>query len=108
LDVDKIDYFARDSLRAFGNKDEAFKLITDARVAKGKCSRKPGECPRCCDAPGFHYMICYPSKRVIPVMAFFKKRLELHESIYQNKKTVAVESLVSRHVTIKHNPSNRN
>lgn len=104
LDVDKIDYFARDCLRAFGNKDEAFKLITDARVAKGKCSRTPDQCPRCCDTPGFHYMICYPTKRVIPVMAFFKKRLELHESIYQNKKTVAVESLVSRHFTGINNP----
>jgi HD superfamily phosphohydrolase len=102
LDVDKIDYYTRDGLRAFGNKDEAFKLITDARVAK--CRRPPDECTRSCDTPGIHYTICYPSKRVIPVMAFFKKRLELHESIYQNKKTVSVESLVRRHFVGKQDP----
>ncbi|CAB9514928.1 Deoxynucleoside triphosphate triphosphohydrolase SAMHD1 [Seminavis robusta] len=92
LDVDKVDYFARDSRSAFGPEPIEYKLIEDARVAKGQCDKE--DCPTCQRGPGFHYMICYPEKRVPAAMKFFRKRLDLHDAVYQNKKTVAAECLL--------------
>lgn len=95
LDVDKIDYFARDHIRTMGTGRIDSKLIEDARVAKALCTR-PEKCHRCNGTPGFHFMICYPRKHVEASMNFFKERLRLHTLIYQHKKTVAVESKISK------------
>lgn len=95
LDVDKIDYFARDHTRAIGKRGIYMKMITDARVAKGLCSR-PEKCPSCKgkSEPEMHYMISYPNKHVATVMNFFAHRLELHQSVYQHKKNVVAENMI--------------
>ena len=96
LDVDKIDYFARDKSRAIGPTGIETKMITDARVAKGRCSR-PDKCHTCKRRlePDMHYMICYPEKHVTTANNFFKHRLFLHTIVYQHKTSAAVESMVS-------------
>lgn len=93
LDVDKLDYFARDALRCFGVGSLDNKLIDDARVAKVPCSDRR-HCQRCEAEDGMHFMICYPLKHVSASMQFFKRRLYLHTVIYQHKKTVAVGSML--------------
>jgi hypothetical protein len=95
LDVDKIDYFARDEGRAIDKCGLEMKMITDARVAKGRCSR-PAKCHSCKNKfePGFHYMICYPEKHVAAAANFFKKRFHLHNIVYQHKTTAAVENMI--------------
>jgi len=96
LDVDKIDYYARDQGRTTGAVEIDNKLIEDARVAKASCIN-PSECQKCRGNPSnaaMHFVICYPKKRVEPAMGFFKERLKLHQRIYQNKKTVAVQCLL--------------
>jgi hypothetical protein len=95
LDVDKIDYFARDEGRAIDKCGLEMKMITDARVAKARCSR-PAKCHTCKNQfePGFHYMICYPEKHVAAVANFFKKRFHLHDIVYQHKTTTAVDSMI--------------
>ena len=95
LDADKIDYFARDEGRAIDKCGLEMKMITDARVAKARCSR-PAKCHTCRNKfePGFHYMICYPEKHVAAAANFFKKRFHLHDIVYQHKTTAAVESMI--------------
>lgn len=90
LDVDKIDYYARDHNRTIGSKSIDIKMIEDARVAKATCSR-PERCHTCDAAdPGEHFMICYPSKRTEACMNFFQERLTMHSTVYQHKKTTSV------------------
>jgi hypothetical protein len=95
LDVDKIDYFARDEGRAIDKCGLEMKMITDARVAKARCSR-PAKCHTCRNKfePGFHNMLCYPAKHVAAAANFFKKRFHLHDIVYQHKTTAAVESMI--------------
>lgn len=94
LDVDKIDYFARDQLRAMGTGAIDFKMIEDARICPGKCPN-PEKCFQCVSTPGkIHYLICYPKKRVPALMSFFTKRYYNHVTIYQHKKTAAAESVL--------------
>jgi len=95
LDVDKIDYFARDHTRAMGKRGIFMKMITDARIAKGRCSR-PEKCATCKDKenPGMHYMICYPEKHIVTTMHFFQQRMFLHNFVYQHKTTTVAESMI--------------
>lgn len=95
LDVDKIDYFARDYTRTIDKRGIDRKMITDARVAKGLCSR-PEKCATCKGKaePEMHYMICYPDKHVETVMNFFNLRLKMHQTVYQHKTNTAVESMI--------------
>ena len=94
LDVDKLDYFARDATRTgVGSARMDYKLIDDARVSRVRCVN-PSKCWRCKGTVGMHYRICYPKKHVSTAMQFFKKRLYLHTIVYQHKKTVAVESML--------------
>jgi len=95
LDVDKIDYFARDEGRAIDKCGIEMKMITDARVARARCSR-PDKCHVCKREfqPGMHYMICYPEKHIAASANFFKKRFHLHNIVYQHKTTSAVESMI--------------
>ena len=95
LDVDKIDYFARDQRRAFRDSGEIETLMIDeAVVTWAKCTKEPGKCLRCCQnqhstKAGKHLMICYPEKMVIPCVSFFKLRHELHSKVYTHKTVVS-------------------
>lgn len=94
LDVDKLDYFARDATRTgVGSGSIDYKLIDDARVARVRCV-DPRNCRRCEGRVGMHFLICYPKKHVSASMHFFRKRLHLHEIVYQHKKTVAAECVL--------------
>lgn len=97
LDVDKIDYFARDVRRCFGESGEVDKVfIKEARVCWGKCT-KVGEDCRCrlqTLNTGHHLMICYPEKTVNAALVFFKRRFELHEKIYQHKTVLSAGLLI--------------
>jgi HD superfamily phosphohydrolase len=94
LDVDKIDYYARDRSRTIGSTQIDIKMIEDARVAKGLCSR-PEKCPSCTSTRREkHFMLCYPNKRVEATMDFFKTRLRLHSTVYQHHKTCSVGCMI--------------
>ena len=84
LDVDKIDYYDRDSLAAFGSKQANLKIfLRDARIARGRCPN-PNKCFKCRSNPsdpGEHPMICYPKKHVSSAMGFFAQRMKNHEDI---------------------------
>jgi HD superfamily phosphohydrolase len=97
LDVDKIDYFARDQRRAFRESGEIDKIILEeAVVAKAQCTLGPSECWRCkVDGKrGMHLMICYPEKLVVNTMEFFNRRLDLHSKIYQHKTVASATILI--------------
>lgn len=95
LDVDKIDYFARDHTRAIGKRGIDMKMINDARIAKGFISRpEKGQTRIMKDQPEMHYMICYPDKHVAEVMKFFQLRHYLHHHVYQHKTNLAVENMI--------------
>ena len=84
LDVDKIDYYDRDSLAAFGSKQANMQIfLRDAMVARGICPN-PSKCFKCKSNPadpGLHAMICYPKKHVSSAMGFFAQRMKNHEDI---------------------------
>ena len=99
LDVDKIDYFDRDSLAAYGTTQGNLNIfLRDAVVARGLCPNH-NEDPKLCKCfqcrnsknPGEHYMISYPKKHVSSAMNFFATRIKNHENIYTHKKTKAAE-----------------
>eukprot|EP00547_Thalassionema_nitzschioides_P014811 CAMPEP_0194247646 /NCGR_PEP_ID=MMETSP0158-20130606/16910_1 /TAXON_ID=33649 /ORGANISM="Thalassionema nitzschioides, Strain L26-B" /LENGTH=693 /DNA_ID=CAMNT_0038983773 /DNA_START=212 /DNA_END=2289 /DNA_ORIENTATION=+ len=94
LDVDKIDYFDRDSLAAYGARQTNMNIfLRDASVAKGKCPN-PKKCFKCRGSPHNpleHLMICYPQKHLKPAMDFFAVRMKNHENIYTHKKAKAAE-----------------
>lgn len=92
LDVDKIDYYARDERRAMNASGQInTRMILEAFVTWGDCT-KPQKCFRCKHAatPGRHLMICYPAKMETAAMAFFKKRFDLHQAVYKHKVTAGV------------------
>jgi HD superfamily phosphohydrolase len=94
LDVDKVDYYARDKRRAFRGSGEVDNvMIEEAVVAWAECT-DPHKCVRCqqklSSKPGMHLMICYPEKTVKSAITFFRERFELHTFIYKHKTGVAV------------------
>jgi HD superfamily phosphohydrolase len=97
LDVDKMDYYARDqrrALRAAGEIDQIF--IDEAVVAWAECTN-PHKCFRCrhgSNTDGKHLMLCYPDKMVKASINFFRKRSELHDKIYKHKAVVAVSYMI--------------
>ena len=110
LDVDKIDYFARDHRSAFKGSGEIEKLaVEEAVVAWGDCT-DPTKCFRCQHQQQQqqmlannnnaktnqtkHLMICYPEKVVGSAMTFFKLRHTLHKTVYRHKKTDAVGYMI--------------
>lgn len=87
LDVDKIDYYARDEKRALGKGGGLFIMfINEAFVAKATCPQ-PNKCFQCKNKqdPQHHYMISYPEKLVTNAMEFFKTRFRLHSTVYTHK-----------------------
>jgi HD superfamily phosphohydrolase len=106
LDVDKVDYLARDDRRAFGSSGIVDPLlIENAHVAWGKCGR-PKKCWICKDSHnahvkpsadknnGEHLMICYPEKMVHNAMAFFKQRFRNHQKLYTHHNTNAASYMI--------------
>lgn len=104
LDVDKMDYLARDGVRAFGSTGNDTMLIELACVAWGDCPR-PMKCFRCKHLDreakssgdrweGKHLMICYPDKMVHNAMNFFKDRFRNHQYLYTHHTTNAAGYMV--------------
>lgn len=110
LDVDKVDYYARDRRRAMRESGEIDKvMIEEAIVAWAPCT-DPKSCFRCrhhqsssSSAPSKakdrlrnkHLMICYPDKMIGASMNFFKTRFELHSIIYKHKTNLGVAYMIS-------------
>jgi HD superfamily phosphohydrolase len=96
LDVDKVDYFARDERRAMNASGEIEKrVIEEAIVTWGTCT-DPTDCYRCKrGANGKHLMICYPEKMVTSAMDFFKKRFTLHTNVYKHHVTSGAGYMIS-------------
>lgn len=107
LDVDKIDYYARDQCRALGKPGELDNvMIENAVVAWAKCTEPEGSCGKCRSRKhhsGMHLMICYPEKMLASCADFFKTRRRLHKTIYQHKTTDAV-ALMIKDIFLKADP----
>lgn len=101
LDVDKIDYFARDARRAFrGSGEIHFRLIEEAIVAWGECPR-PDKCFYCKGGmPQQHLMICYPEKCGEMCVDFFHHRFKLHSTVYTHKTTQASTLMIADVMTL--------
>jgi HD superfamily phosphohydrolase len=98
LDVDKMDYYARDQKRTLGMGQVDYMLIEEAFVARGECP-KPRECWQCRgrkDGPGIHLMLAWPEKLVVKAMEFFKTRFSMHSNVYTHKTVKAVEYVRER------------
>jgi HD superfamily phosphohydrolase len=92
IDVDKVDYFARDERRSLGEAGNIkIPIIDEARVALATCPNK--DCKKCTQG-GQHYMICYPKKCVEGVMDFYRNRYKMHTTVYQHKTTTAGACMV--------------
>ena len=100
LDVDKMDYFARDSRRSFGDGRVDEVVVEEAVVAWGKCTAKDGCCELCLRDDGRPHrgqqlMICYPEKAVKALINFFNERFKLHDTVYWHKTTVGAGHMVN-------------
>lgn len=100
LDVDKVDYYARDSRRALGDSGEIDKVIIEEAVVAWADCTDPEKCYRCQHQrrggkhEKQHLMICYPQKIVGQAMNFFKTRYNLHDTIYKHKTTDAAALMI--------------
>jgi HD superfamily phosphohydrolase len=106
LDVDKMDYYARDERRTDkGNGEVDHRLMDEAVVAWGYCP-KPHKCFRCTSIATAtttttttttrqHLMIAWPEKCVGQLADFFHRRFRNHSNIYQHKTTQASTYLIS-------------
>jgi len=96
LDVDKMDYFARDERSAFGEAGQINTvMLEEVFVAIGTCESKG--CKRACVRDGEkkkHLMLCYPEKVVDESLNFFKKRLDLFTKIYKHKTCSAATFMI--------------
>jgi HD superfamily phosphohydrolase len=93
IDVDKVDYFARDQRRSLAEIGRVnVTILFEARVAKAGC--KNPRCKRCEPGGRQHYMICYPKKCVREVCRFFRIRKDMHGMVYQHKTTTASGCMV--------------
>jgi HD superfamily phosphohydrolase len=102
LDVDKIDYFARD--KHFAQGDSIIKrlsvLIHEAFVARVHCPYKE----KCClGESNMHLMICYPKKLATNVFDFFNTRFIMHQEVYTHKAHKGAEMLI-RDILLKADP----
>jgi deoxynucleoside triphosphate triphosphohydrolase SAMHD1 len=110
LDVDKIDYFARDQRRALKESGEINKVLMESAVVAWAACTNPQSCHRCsrsqsqtttstrtsdalasaASAPStkgeqMHLMICFPKKLLAESVEFFRTRFSLHSKIYKHK-----------------------
>jgi len=102
LDVDKIDYFARDLHYSQGSSiiKKLMVLIHEAYVAKVECDPHRGICHLGghCE----HLMICYPEKILTSVIDFFRTRFTLFTEIYTHMAAKGFEFLL-RDILVKAN-----
>mmetsp|Transcript_21471 Transcript_21471/g.48781 ORF Transcript_21471/g.48781 Transcript_21471/m.48781 type:complete len:419 (+) Transcript_21471:228-1484(+) len=96
LDVDKLDYFMRDTQHCLATKADFSLLIEEVRVARALCTDPmPGhQCRNFPNEPNYHLMTVWPDKLVVTAMGFFKKRMELHKNIYTHRKVKCVEHMI--------------
>jgi len=87
IDVDKVDYFARDARRSQASRNGRInvRVLREVTVGRAKCSDR--KCAQCRN--GHHYMICYPEKCIKDIRSFFETRFDMHEAVYQHKTTTA-------------------
>jgi len=84
LDVDKMDYLARDTIRAHGSNciaDLMSKLTEKSFVCWGNMSSDEDE------PDDMHMIIAYDSKMVQNLMSFFEQRYKEHQRLYTHPKT---------------------
>ncbi|CAJ1938228.1 unnamed protein product [Cylindrotheca closterium] len=83
IDVDKVDYFARDGRRSLALAGKInCQIIYEAMVAKADTDE------------GEQLMICYPKKCVEEVLEFFRFRFKMHGTVYQHKTTSAAGAMI--------------
>jgi hypothetical protein len=94
IDVDKLDYYARDAKRTIGEDDLKDTIIEDAVVARAQCNDV--HCSQCYGSPhpAMHFMICYAAKRVHAIHKFFLHRFSMHEQVYQHKTTAGIARMI--------------
>ncbi|OWY96448.1 hypothetical protein PHMEG_00033281 [Phytophthora megakarya] len=97
LDVDKLDYFMRDSLYTGAKMScDTDLLIRNARVLVDR------------EDPHENMVVCFPEKLAGQVMQAFRTRYELHQSVYQHRGVRAIDYMLcdlliaaNDHLTIK-------
>ncbi|KAG6956541.1 hypothetical protein JG688_00011366 [Phytophthora aleatoria] len=97
LDVDKLDYFMRDSLHTGAKMScDTDLLIRNARVL---VDREDSE---------ENMVVCFPEKLAGQIMQAFRTRYELHQSVYQHRGVRAIDYMLcdlmisaNDHLTIK-------
>ncbi|KAL4151158.1 hypothetical protein PRNP1_008107 [Phytophthora ramorum] len=97
LDVDKLDYFMRDSLHTGAKMScDTDLLIRNARVLVDR------------EDPEEHMVVCFPEKLAGQIMQAFRTRYELHQSVYQHRGVRAIDYMLcdlliaaNDHITIK-------
>ncbi|CAI5725146.1 unnamed protein product [Peronospora effusa] len=83
LDVDKLDYFMRDSLYTGAKMScDTDLLIRNARVLVD------------CEDPNENKVICFPEKLAGQIMQAFRTRYELHQSVYQHRGVRAIDYML--------------
>ncbi|CAI5726258.1 unnamed protein product [Peronospora destructor] len=83
LDVDKLDYFMRDSLYTGAKMScDTDLLIRNARVLADR------------EDPNKLMVICFPEKLVGQIMQAFRTRYELHQSVYQHRGVRAIDYML--------------
>ena len=94
LDVDKMDYLARDTLHAFGVNGVADlipKLLEKACVAWGRSNESELASESASETndnhSGTHLMICYPETMTHNILTFFERRYKEHQRLYTHSKT---------------------
>jgi HD superfamily phosphohydrolase len=83
LDVDKLDYFMRDSLHTGAKMScDTDLLIRNARVLVDR------------EDPEENMVVCFPEKLVGQIMQAFRTRYELHQSVYQHRGIRAIDYML--------------
>lgn len=87
IDVDKLDYFLRDSSSAFG---ESSPLIHVGRIIASSAVRttKDGETT-----------VCYEEKMAMDLLDLFRTRMHLHAHLYQHHVCCVVEEMITDALT---------
>ncbi|EGZ05483.1 hypothetical protein PHYSODRAFT_566508 [Phytophthora sojae] len=83
LDVDKLDYFMRDSLHTGAKMScDTDLLIRNARVLVDR------------EDPEENMVVCFPEKLPGQIMQVFRTRFEFHQSVYQHKGVRAIDYML--------------
>ena len=98
-DMDRADYFQRDSSAATREGANYSILLREVRVCRGLCPI-PDRCFECKQKtePGEHLMLCHPNKLVGNAMTFFNQRIKNHDEIVSAAVLVHSLFLAASHV----------